>query len=785
VDDETMSAGTADGHYLHGSEPEEQRRLSMLNDLLNEGSLRALDLRGDERVLDVGCGLGQLSHAMARQLTRGGRVVGIERDPEQLATAGRLAAERGEAGLVELRQGDAVDLPLADDEWGSFDVAHARFILEHVPDPQAVVAAMARAVRPGGRVVLEDDDHDLLRLWPEVPSFERLWRAYVRTYDRLGNDPYVGRRMTAMLYAAGAGPVRNDMLFFGSCAGNPAFAAMVANFVGLVEGAPEEILAGTTLTRDELETGLADFKRWSRLPDAAMWYATCWAEGRRAEGDSPPREDAPRRSSMRARAKVSSMELLVASAADLSSSLELDEVMRKIAARVQGMIDCHLFCVMLWNEETELLEHTYSVRYGEHVPQEGGFPLGSGLSGSAAKLRRAIRVPDVAKDPRYIRFRHAEVDIKSELAVPLVVRDRLVGALDLESTEYDAFSEEHEQIMTALASHIATALENARLYGRVVANERRLEEDLSTAREIQRGLLPATPPELAGLEIGAAFAAARELSGDFYDFLPLDEESVAVAVGDVAGKSTPAALYGSLAVGLLRGQALARRLEPGAVLDRLNELLWRLHIKRRFVAMSLAVIDGGSRRLRVANAGVPQPYLLHDGEVTNIDVSGLPLGGMETSRHEQQEVQLEPGDVVVFCSDGLDDCLNEDGETFGSVCLPDDLRRAADGSAAQIAASLIDACGGFAGATGPIDDDRTVVVVKATTHPGAIFRGGATTPGARTARNKYTGLVERDTRIQEGALPTRVAAVGTAPSFRALISARGETRGHRLRYLYQ
>lgn len=717
MDDATASSGPAGGRYLHGSEPREQRRLSLLNDLLNEGSLRALDLRGDERILDVGCGLGQLSRAMARRLGDRGRVVGIERDAEQLAAAERLAAADGEAGLVELRRGEAVELPLSDTEWGSFDVAHARFVLEHVPRPQAVVAAMVAAVRPGGRVVLEDDDHDLLRLWPEVPSFARLWRAYVRTYDRLGNDPYVGRRMTAMLYAAGAAPVRTDMLFFGSCAGHPAFEALVANFVGLVEGAPDEILAATALTGEDLERGLADFERWSRLPDAAMWYATCWAEGRKPaegapKGAAPP--PPPSATRTRARAKVSSMELLIASAADLSSSLELDEVMRKIAERIQGMIDCHLFCVMLWNEETQLLEHTYSVRYGEHEPQEGGFPLGHGLSGSAAQLRRAIRVPDVAEDPRYVRFRHAEVDVKSELAVPLVVRDRLVGVLDLESTEYDAFTEEHEQIVTALASHIATALENARLYGRVLANERRLEEDLSTAREIQRGLLPAEPPELPGFEIGAAFVAARELSGDFYDFLPLGRDRLAVALGDVAGKSTPAALYGSLAVGLLRGQALARRVEPAGILDRLNELLWKLHVKRRFVAMVLAVFDGGSRRLKVASAGVPQPYLLRSGEISAIEVAGLPLGGMEGVRHEQRELALAPGDVVVFCSDGLEECRDRAGETFGPIRLAETLRRAASGSARQIAEALVAAAGEFADPRGPVDDDRTVVVVKAT-----------------------------------------------------------------------
>ncbi len=164
------------GHYIHGSEPEEQRRLTLLNDLLNESSLRALALQGGERILDVGSGLGQLSRAMAR-IAGSGRVVGIERDPEQLEKARELARDDGEEDLVEFRLGEAVDVPLDDDEWGTFDVAHTRFLLEHVPRPQAMVDGMVKAVCAGGRGILADDDHDLLRLGPEVKGFEELWRA--------------------------------------------------------------------------------------------------------------------------------------------------------------------------------------------------------------------------------------------------------------------------------------------------------------------------------------------------------------------------------------------------------------------------------------------------------------------------------------------------------------------------------------------------------------------------------------------------------------------------------
>jgi SAM-dependent methyltransferase len=269
-------------HYLHGTAPEEQDRLARLNDLLNDLALREMALAGGEKVIDVGCGLGQLARAMARRVGSGGAVIGVERSADQLAGARRLAARAGEDRLVEFRQGEAARLPLHDPEWGSFDVAHARYLLEHVPDPAAVVRGMVRAVRPGGRIVLEDDAHDIHRLWPEPPGFGRLWLAYLRTYDRVGNDPCVGHRLVSLLLQAGALPRRNTWLFFGACAGQPGLlAAYVDNLVRVLQGAREPIFRLGEFGPESFDECLEAIRRWGQRPDAAYWYAVSWAEGER------------------------------------------------------------------------------------------------------------------------------------------------------------------------------------------------------------------------------------------------------------------------------------------------------------------------------------------------------------------------------------------------------------------------------------------------------------------------------------------------------------------------
>lgn len=271
--------------YIHGSTDTERQRLALMNSLINARCLETLALTDEKLVLDVGAGTGLFTRVMAGRLPADARVVAVERDPEQIRAALANANVEPEKSTgrcaVEFRRGDATALPLEDGERGRFDLAHARFLLEHVTDPLAVVREMVAAVRPGGRVVLLDDDHALMRFWPEPPGLKAAWRAYWRSYRRLGTDPLVGRRLVELLHAAGARPVQAEQLFYGACAGQPSFAGVVDNLAGVMSGARETVVAAGEIAANDYDEAVAELEALKQRPDSAVWYVINWAAGLR------------------------------------------------------------------------------------------------------------------------------------------------------------------------------------------------------------------------------------------------------------------------------------------------------------------------------------------------------------------------------------------------------------------------------------------------------------------------------------------------------------------------
>lgn len=262
--------------YIHGSDPTEQARLAKLNELINTRCITLMPVKPGDRIIDVGSGLGQFTSQLARLTGSQGYCLGIERDINQLRTADSL---RGECPWLEFRLANAEELKLQEAEWGSFDGAHARFILEHVQQPTKIVETMFNAVRGGGWAVLADDDHPGLVLFPEPEGFQPLWQAYMQSYVRLGNDPNIGRKLVAVLYDAGFRQIRNDVVFFGDNAGTSTFKALARNLVGILTGARDVMIRERLIEASVFDASIAHLEKWADLPQAAMWYTINWAIG--------------------------------------------------------------------------------------------------------------------------------------------------------------------------------------------------------------------------------------------------------------------------------------------------------------------------------------------------------------------------------------------------------------------------------------------------------------------------------------------------------------------------
>jgi sigma-B regulation protein RsbU (phosphoserine phosphatase) len=419
--------------------------------------------------------------------------------------------------------------------------------------------------------------------------------------------------------------------------------------------------------------------------------------------------------------QASTLSLLYEVSREITSILDREELLRRMAHRVKKLVNYHVFSVMLWNENTQLLESVFGMRYGDAIPSRFTLPLHQGITGISAGERRAIRVADTLNDPRYIQCETGVV-VRSELVVPLLLQDRLIGVLDLESTDPNAFTVEHERMLATLGSYIAIALENARLYEEARESERRLQTDLATAREIQRGLLPTGAREVPGLELAAAYAPARELGGDFYDFLPYGQGRLAMALGDVSGKGTAAALFASLAIGIVREHIVEHPCPPAEMLRMLNSRLYSAHFDSRFIATLFSVYDASTRRLTISNGGGPYPLLVRDGAVQSVRVAGIPLGLFPDTQYDEVTLELVPGDTVLFASDGILEAFNADLEEFGADRLDAVLSGVSpDQSAEDIAALILTATDDYSGAGVIPSDDRTLLVLRVTDHNTSDF----------------------------------------------------------------
>jgi len=393
-------------------------------------------------------------------------------------------------------------------------------------------------------------------------------------------------------------------------------------------------------------------------------------------------------------------------AVELTSILDLDPLLERVGLLLRRLIDYQMFTVMLLDSTGQTLVTRYAWRFGQIKAPLRRIAVSSGLVGAAVREWRPINVRDVRKDSRYLEM---NPETRSELIMPLFYKGRVIGVLDLEHTRVGFFNEEHERMLTTLAAQVAIAIENARLYQAVLRQEAQLERDISMAREVQLRLLPTAAPCHAHADMAVRFLPARSIGGDLYDFIEYGDHRTAIVLGDVSGKAAPAALFAALVSGIMRSAA-AQMPDPAQMLATLNDALQERKLDSQYVTLLFALWNDEKQTLQVANSGAVQPVVCSQGQSSTVRAEGFPLGMFPNVTYDEYHLATQPGDAIVFISDGITDAENEHGEMYGDERLASLLCAHRESSAVDVADAILADVSRFQGSHDRFDDETIIVL---------------------------------------------------------------------------
>ncbi|MFI5237336.1 MAG: PP2C family protein-serine/threonine phosphatase, partial [Ignavibacteriales bacterium] len=365
--------------------------------------------------------------------------------------------------------------------------------------------------------------------------------------------------------------------------------------------------------------------------------------------------------------RIQELLLLQRVAQRINSILDLDILLEEVVSDVVQTFGYSRSGILLKIEETNELEivavRGWTVNY--HIKGDR-FKIGEyGMIGHVGLIEETYYAPDVTIDPYY---QVSEESTLSELDIPLKVRGKFIGVFNFQHQEVNQFSPERIQLLEALAGHVATAIENARLFKNEREEKERMSRELDEARTVQHSLFPNWTPNIPGFEIKGLCLPCREVGGDWFDYIPLNDGRLALVLADVSGKGMAAALLMASTRSILRMYA-EKDLTPGEVLNQVNKVLIEDFPKTRFVTMIYAILDPQNRSLTFANAGHLSPLLLTNNEIKVLGMDyGLPLGLVDRPYFENT-IEFSAGNKLLLYSDGVTEAMNSKNEEYGQENL--------------------------------------------------------------------------------------------------------------------
>ncbi|MFQ5649265.1 MAG: PP2C family protein-serine/threonine phosphatase [bacterium] len=415
----------------------------------------------------------------------------------------------------------------------------------------------------------------------------------------------------------------------------------------------------------------------------------------------------------RLRQSLEELSILIELSSVISSTMSLNNIMDKVVAKSVKAVNAKQGTIHLLDKESQNDDpFTTFIRKADETTPTSKFRLDVELSGWMMRHMKPLLINDFENNKHFISRRASDFAIKTLLSVPLVCKGELIGVLNLYNKKGNQqFSQEDQKLLSIIASQSAQVIENARLY----EQEKQLlkiERELEMARSIQTRLLPKESPRVQGFDIAGASYAARDVGGDYFDFIELDNGNWCIALGDVSGKGIPAALLMSHLQATVRNQALSNDKFSDCV-AKTNDFLYRHTEGNKFVTMFGGILDPKRKTFSYVNAGHNFPYhLQRNGKAVSLEVGGLVMGMMPGCLYEQDEIELESGELVVIYSDGVTEAENAIEEMFGTERFTDLLMANKQKTAGEIVTEIYRTVKQFE-ANAEQDDDITVVVVKA------------------------------------------------------------------------
>lgn len=332
---------------------------------------------------------------------------------------------------------------------------------------------------------------------------------------------------------------------------------------------------------------------------------------------------------------------------------------------------------------------------------------GKGIIGYVINSKESLIIDDVRKDGRYVIGRKKTL---SELAVPIIKDDKAIGALDVESDRLSAFNQNQLEILQFFADAAAISLEKAILHHQIL-EKKKLEEQMKIAKDVQSSLLPAQPPEIDGYDIAGVCIPTYEIGGDYYDYIKLDENNLAIVIADVSGDGIPAALIMASFRAMLRNQ-LKLNNEPAEIMNLLNQQISAVSRKRDFITAFYGKLNFKENTFTYTNCGHNPPLLLRgNGELLLLEQGGPSLNIIKDAKFNSDSINLASGDQIIFYTDGVTEIFGNDLKEYGFERLQKVILDSIDKPVSEIISKIIESTRSFSSAK-LYRDDFTLVVLK-------------------------------------------------------------------------